>query len=327
MIVIHRAPGTADGGCTRHLLAPGELLPQDAVWIDLFKPTHEEDQLVEAHIGIEVPTREDMDDIEPSELLYVDHGARYMTARVLCGNEAERPYIGAVSFVLTKTALVTVRYDEAHAFVMFERHIARPTDAPTTAGGVLAGLIESISDRSAAVLNRVGDRVDELSHQIFETDNNRDTKRQKETLKALGRAGDMVSQVRESLVSFERMLLFISGEGQAAANGGSDLRSQAQSTLRDQQSLEEHATFISGKIQFLLDAILGLVNLEQNNIIKLFSVISVVFSPPTLVASIYGMNFKNMPELDWSFGYPMALCMMVASAVLPYVFFRWKQWL
>jgi magnesium transporter len=326
MITIHRAPGSADGACTRHRLAPGEALPADAVWIDLFKPTREEDSLVEAHIGIEVPTREDMADIEPSELLYTNHGARYMTARVLCGNESERPYIGAVSFVLTKTSLVTVRYDETHTFVMFEQHMARPGDSPTTPGGVLAGLIEAISDRSATVLNRVGDRVDELSHQIFETDNARDTKRQKETLKSLGRAGDLVSQVRESLVSFERMLLFISGETHPA-NGSSDLRSQAQSTLRDQQSLEEHATFISGKIQFLLDAILGLVNLEQNNIIKLFSVISVVFSPPTLVASIYGMNFKNMPELDWTFGYPMALCMMLASAVLPYVFFRWKHWL
>ena len=145
-------------------------------------------------------------------------------------------------------------------------------------------------------------------------------------LKSLGRAGDIVSQVRESLVSVERMLLFISGDGHEAQNV-SELQRQARTTLRDQQSLEEHASFISGKIQFLLDAILGLVNLEQNNIIRLLAVISFVLMPPTLIASTYGMNFKNMPELDFPYGYPIALLAMLGSAVLPYLFFRLRGWL
>ena len=106
-----------------------------------------------------------------------------------------------------------------------------------------------------------------------------------------------------------------------------ELREQVRSTLRDLQSLEEHASFLSSKIQFLLDATLGLVNLEQNNIIKLFSVMAVVFMPPTLIASVYGMNFKFMPELDWHLGYPMAMGMMVVAAIAPYLFFRWKKWL
>ena len=93
------------------------------------------------------------------------------------------------------------------------------------------------------------------------------------------------------------------------------------------QSIEEHATFLANKVQFLLDATLGLVTIEQNDIIKLFSVVAVVFMPPTLVASIYGMNFKYMPELEWPLGYPMALALMVLAAVTPYLYFRWRQWL
>ncbi len=136
----------------------------------------------------------------------------------------------------------------------------------------------------------------------------------------------MLSQQRESLVSVERILLSLSASYRAS-KAPREVREEIRSTLRDLQSLEEHASFLSGKIQFLLDATLGLVNLEQNNIIKLFSVMAVVFMPPTLIASMYGMNFKMMPELEWAFGYPMAVVMMVVAAILPYVFFRWKRWL
>ncbi|HRE21544.1 MAG TPA: CorA family divalent cation transporter, partial [Rhabdaerophilum sp.] len=113
----------------------------------------------------------------------------------------------------------------------------------------------------------------------------------------------------------------------AGASLGDDLRAEVRTTLRDLQSLEDHATFLSGKIQFLLDAVLGLVSLEQNKIIKIFSVAAVVFLPPTLIASSYGMNFKNMPELDWHYGYPMALGVMVLSAIGTYLFFKLKRWL
>ncbi len=139
-------------------------------------------------------------------------------------------------------------------------------------------------------------------------------------------AGDLVSKARESLVSIERILLFLSASFEAD-RVAMELREEVRTTLRDLQSLEEHASFQSSKIQFLLDATLGLVNLEQNNIIKLFSVMAVIFMPPTLVASIYGMNFEHMPELKWEYGYPMALVLMVVVAVAPYLLFRWKNWL
>ena len=146
------------------------------------------------------------------------------------------------------------------------------------------------------------------------------------TLQTLGREGNRISKVRESLVSIERMLLFLSANN-AAAPIPDPLRAELRTTLRDLQSLEDHATFLSSKIQFLLDAVLGLVGLEQNKIIKIFSVAAVVFLPPTLIASIYGMNFKHMPELEWNLGYPMAMGLMVLSAASTYLFFKLKRWL
>ena len=183
-------------------------------------------------------------------------------------------------------------------------------------------------DRAADVMQIDGDNIDDLSREMFEEKADPGTRNSEyqETLRALGRWGDLISKQRESLVSIERTLLFLTASYRAT-RVPVELRDQMRTTLRDLQSLEEHASFQANKIQFLLDATLGLVNLEQNNIIKLFSVMAVVFMPPTLIASIYGMNFKHMPELDWRAGYPLALALMVVAAVMPYFFFRWKRWL
>jgi magnesium transporter len=145
-------------------------------------------------------------------------------------------------------------------------------------------------------------------------------------LKSLGRKGDIISNVRESMVSVERLLLFLSAS-MPRPQRASGFQAEWRTALRDVQSIEEHATFLASKVQFLLDATLGLISIEQNDIIKLFSVMSVIFLPPTLVASVYGMNFKVMPELEWDLGYPWALALMVLAAVLPYIYFRWKRWL
>ncbi len=327
MIIVHRIGILADLKLERH--PPGDRLdaiPDDAVWIDLVEPTRDEDALVEAHTGISVPTHEDQQDIEPSEILYTENGARYMTTRIICDMQTARPKLAPVSFILTPKALVTVRYDDPKSFSLFANRAVKPGGCASNPEAVLSGLIEAIIDRAAEVLQKMGAGIDELSYGVFNSDNGRQTDRQSDVLKSLGRTGDVVSKVRESLVSIERMLLFIS----SGAHGDSrtaELRSRARTTFRDLQSLEEHATFIASKIQFLLDATLGLVNLEQNNIIKLFSVMAVIFMPPTLIASIYGMNFKNLPELQFELGYPMALSMMLLSAILPYVFFRWRKWL
>ena len=145
-------------------------------------------------------------------------------------------------------------------------------------------------------------------------------------LKSIGSKGDLTSKVRESLVSIGRLLLFLANEAEGM-RWPKDTRLQLVSMQRDVQSLSDHATYLTNKITFLLDAMLGVVTIEQNNIIKIFSIAAVALMPPTLVGTIYGMNFKNMPELEWTLGYPMALILMVISAVLPFFTFKWKKWL
>jgi magnesium transporter len=328
MIIVHRPAKMPADALDRFMLEPGEPIPDDAVWIDLVEPTRDEDKLVERHLGIEVPTREEMADIEPSEILYREENARYMTARILCNSETETPRLVDISFILTEKALVTVRYDEPRSFSMFMSRAVKPGGCRAQPEAVLDGLIETIIDRAAEILASVGQKIDILSRSIFETQRQgmRRDAGFRVALKSLGRKGDIISNVRESMVSVERLLLFLSASIPRPQRT-QGFQAEWRTAVRDVQSIEEHATFLSNKVQFLLDATLGLVTIEQNDIVKLFSVIAVIFLPPTLVASIYGMNFKAMPELEWQYGYPFAVLLIVLAAVLPYVFFRWKRWL
>lgn len=331
MILVHRPatlPGAAPDALDRHLWSPGEPIPPDALWIDLLDPTREEDKLVEKHLGIAIPTREEMADIEPSEILYRENNARYMTIRILCRSDSDQPGLTDVSFILTERVLVTVRYDDTRSFSMFAMRAVKPGGCRHQPEAVLDGLIETIIDRAAEILGKVGKNIDRLSHAVFERERERKRRNAgyRAALGSLGRKGDVISNVRESMASVERMLLFLSAS-MPRPQRTHGFQADWRTAIRDVQSIEEHATFLANKVQFLLDATLGLVTIEQNDIIKLFSVVAVVFMPPTLVASIYGMNFKHMPELDWLLGYPMALIVMLVAAITPYLYFRWKQWL
>ncbi|MBB3808683.1 magnesium/cobalt transporter CorA [Pseudochelatococcus contaminans] len=309
----------------RHQLEPGEPIPADALWIDLVQPTRSEERLVEQTLNIEMPTQEDMDDIEASELLYHENGARYITVKLIVAVDDE-PDMAGVTFVLKGNTLATVRYDEPRAFPMYVTRASRAGGAGTTADAIFHGLIETVIDRTAELLQATAEQINALSRSVFDPKSKAASIAHQQTLRSLGSAGTLIAMSRESLASLERALLFITASYRGTGAAG-DLRKDIRSTLRDIQSLEEYANFQSGKVQFLLDATLGLVNLEQNNIIKLFSVMSVVFMPPTLIASIYGMNFQDMPELGWDFGYPVAIIVMIMAAVTPYFFFRWKGWL
>jgi magnesium transporter len=310
---------------------PADLaaLPENAVWIDLVKPTAEEDKAVERLAGIAVPTREDMQEIEISSRLYVENGARYMTATLMCGTDTGTPRITPVTFILANHRLVTVRYDLPKPFMLVENKLARSC-APGIAGEtVLLELLDAVIDRCADILERAGADVDQVSHDIFEPEGVARTghaKRYSDILIQIGRKGDLTSKVRESLVSIGRLVAFLSASVEGV-KWSKEMREQLKTMQRDVASLSDHASYLSNKITFVLDAMLGVVNLEQNNIIKLFSVMAVVLMPPTLIASVYGMNFKVMPELEWVHGYPMALVMMLLAAVLPYMFFKWKKWL
>lgn len=311
-----------------YTLKSSDPIPQNALWLDLIEPTREEDRKVEAFLNIQIPTREEMADIEPSEILYTESDARYMTARVLCHSETEQPRLVNITFIVTERALVTVRYDEPRSFAMFTSRAVKVGGCRHQPEAVLDGLIETIIDRAAEILANVGMSIDELSRSIFQKSSKkvRRVSSYRQILYSLGRTGDLISNTRESMVSVERLLLFLSSS-MIRPKKASGFQAEWRTAIRDVQSIEEHATFLANKVQFLLDASLGLVSIEQNDIIKLFSVMAVVFMPPTLVASIYGMNFKHMPELEWTLGYPMAVVIMLVAAILPYVLFRWKKWL
>jgi magnesium transporter len=303
-------------------------LPENAVWVDLFNPTAAEDRAVERLAGIAVPTREDMQEIEISSRLYIDRGARYMTATLMCQSDTDTPKTTPVTFILGDHRLVTVRYDEPKPFALVENKLARTCSPGITGEMVLMELLDAVIDRCADILERIGADVDQVSHEIFEPESERHghAKRYSQILIAIGRKGDLTSKVRESLVSIGRLVAFLSAviEG---VKWTKDMREQLKTMQRDVASLTDHASYLSNKITFVLDAMLGVVNLEQNNIIKLFSVMAVVLMPPTLIASIYGMNFKAMPELEWEHGYTFALIAMAAAAIVPYWIFKWKKWL
>ena len=303
-------------------------LPENAVWIDLVNPTAAEDKAVERLAGIAIPTREDMQEIEISSRLYIENGARYMTATLMCNSDTDMPKTTAVTFILAGHRLVTVRYDLPKPFALVEAKLARSCTPSITGEMVLMELLDAVIDRCADILERCGAEIDQVSHDIFEPESARhgQAKRYSQILIAIGRKGDLVSKVRESLVSIGRVVTFLSAVVEGV-KWSKDMREQLKTMQRDVGSLTDHASYLSSKITFTLDAMLGVVNLEQNNIIKLFSVMAVVLMPPTLIASVYGMNFKVMPELEWIHGYPMALVMMLVAAIVPYWIFKWKKWL
>jgi magnesium transporter len=305
----------------------GASLPEGAVWIDLERPTREEERLVEAALGLELPTREEMQEIEPSSRLYAEDGAMFMTANVLWKADTPDPESTPVTFVLARQRLVSIRYSDPKSFKSFAAHAERHREVCATGATLLVGLLEAVVDRTADILERIGAEVDGTSRTILRRDAGRNlsTAELKEALTRMGRSHDLTSKARDSLVSLSRLLSFLGLPGEVKDDRA--LREHLRGLSRDVASLTDHASFLAGKISFLLDATLGLINVEQNAIIKIFSVAAVVFLPPTLVASIYGMNFKNMPELDWLLGYPWALILMVGSAVLPYLWFKHRGWL
>ena len=308
---------------------PGQPnITEQAIWIDLLNPTQEEETKVENALKIDVPTREEQQEIEASSRLYQEDGAQFMTATLLYQPEQAEPRTTPVTFILAGQRLVTVRYAEPRAFAIYVARCNRAEPDIKSGSSVLIGLIETIVDRLADFIERIQAEVEGLSHSIFEIKGGVATRQRRFDilLRAIGREGEISSKVRESAHSLGRLLTFLVHVVNERKED-KPLQARIRTAARDVASLTDHATFLSGKIIFLLDATLGMINIQQNDIIKIFSVAAVVFLPPTLLASIYGMNFRHMPELNWVFGYPFALILMVLAAVLPYIYFKRKGWL
>ncbi|MBS0331865.1 MAG: magnesium transporter CorA family protein, partial [Proteobacteria bacterium] len=284
--------------------------PDDMLWLDLIAPSREEELAVETALGVELPTREEMAEIEPSSRFYQAAGATFMTATLLSRREDDSRVPAPATFVLAKGILITIRYDAIKAFDLFaDRACSLGVESGSAC---LFGLLDAVMERLADLLERADAEVHVASAAIFA----RPKGAQFEALLTdLARAQSLTQLTRASLVSLARLFSFAALAREISRDRA--CMTHLQALQHDGQSLTEHAGAQSGQIAFLLDAALGLINIEQNGIIKFFSVAAVILMPPTLVASVYGMNFHHMPELELPYGYPMALSLMFISAVLP----------
>ncbi|MBP2302337.1 CorA family divalent cation transporter [Azospirillum picis] len=322
-----------DGGLLRWVReTPEETvpppLPASAVWLDLINPSTEELARAEALLGTSLPTREQMAEIEESSRLRVAGGVLTMTITALVWADTDEPRIATVSFVLAGRRLVTIHDIDPQALLAFRRR-ATHGQVPASRGElVLAALVDGMVDRTSVVLRRTGLELDALNRRYFRGRTLRsrgETLDDAETLKRIGHAGHLIGKERLSLASLSRMADFLArGEGW---NAGKATRRWAKTALQDLRGLDQYARFLSGKVALLLDTALGQINVEQNEIVKIVSVLTVLLFPPTLVATIAGMNFSDMPGEGAPLGYATALLLMLVSALLPMIYVRLKRWL
>jgi magnesium transporter len=310
---------------------PAAPLPEEAVWLDLLEPTPEEERLVEQRLGLDIPTREEMREIESSSRLYEEAGALYLTATVVTKLDTQLPENAQVTFILRGSRLVTNRYVDPLPFRRFVALTERHPQANTSAPAVLAGLLESTVERIADVIERVGVDMDSASGEIFSRHtlpggkvrrSQRDFRR---LLERIGQAGELIAKARESMASLARLLAFVRQQQANAMPQEVQLRLNTLAT--DVAAMSDHAGFLSNNLNFILDATLGMINIDQNNILKIFSVVTVFLLPPSVIGAVFGMNFDVIPTAHDSWGFWGALVLMALSSILPYLWFRQKGWL
>jgi len=310
-------------GALRRITEP---LP-GALWIDLVEPTTDEAERVARETGLAVPAEADINEIESSSRLSMRDGALYLSMPLVSRPETE-PRSISVGFVLSPDRLITVRFAQSR---LFDRFMEQHKTVARSGAHILVALLEAIVDRQADALEQVKAELEAVSHRIFCDDLAAASGRRREdvmlraTLVDLGRIGDLVSHVRESQVSAGRIVPYV--ETVAGDWLPKDLRPRFRTLRRDISSLNDFDTHLNDKLQFLLDATLGFINVAQNNVMKVLTVVSVAGVPPVLIAGIYGMNFKLMPELEWAWGYPYSLAVIALSTIIPLAIFRWRGWI
>lgn len=295
---------------------------KNALWIDLINPSPEEEKLVEQVLGINIPTSEEMREIELSSRLYKENDVLFMTATMIAQSDSFNPKQDAVTFLFKKEQLITIRYIEPQAFILFIKRL-RKIEIINNPASLFAELLDVTVDRLADILELINHQLENNSKDIFHQ--NGTNQNYQQLLQQIGINGELNSKIVESLVSFNRLIPFFEQNATTEINKNDHAR--LHSLSKDIIALTDHAAFLSNKISFLLEATLGMVQIEQNAIIKIFSVAAVIFLPPTLIASIYGMNFNIMPELSWKFGYIFAVGLMLLSSWLPYKYFKYRKWL
>ena len=321
MLYAHKTFGSSLGP-----LAVNEPLDR-AIWIDLYRPLDSQVALVEA-LDVKVPTLADMEEIEMLNRIYRQGDVSYMTA-VLPGQLPDgKSTAMPVTFILTPDRLVTVRHHAPRPFYTYPpRAGLAPTD-PDCPDGVFLGLVDDIVAYLADMSEGAGYALEEVSADVFSPTSQRRSAQLERALQRTGAQAEVMSRVRLGLLSLGRVLAFhnlmMAGH---PGHRGTPLRQNSKAILRDIQSLEVHADFLSTRVQLIVDATMGMINLAQNSTMRILSVVTALFLPPTLIASIYGMNFDHMPELHWRYGFVWALGLMVASAAGTWILARLMKWL
>ena len=323
MLTLHRDPN----GSVR--TSSATKLPADVFWIDLLDPTDEERAFVESRSGLRVPSVEALSEIESSSRLIVDHGVIYLSTTLVAQGDTPDPFLTPAGFILSPALLITVRFARLSTFDAVAEKVNRD-DTIRSGAGAFTALMEAIVDRGADVLERLGADLDLISKAVFRGDPKRShqtvrsNKALRRALLTIGRVGDRLSQGRAVFLGIDRMVPFVLGRKDAWVVP--EFESRLGAVVKDVASLNAYEDYLANKVQFLLDSVLGFITIEQNDLFKVLTIVSVVGIPPTVVAGIYGMNFKFMPELNWTFGYPFGLAMVLLSALILFAWFKWRGW-
>ncbi len=297
-----------------------EDLPEQAVWIDIVEPTDEEADWIKTFYHQELPDESELESIEATSRFYIDHNGIHINSSFLHDFE-EYPQNVNVAFILNNNRLFTIHEVELTTFRLFRLRSRRQKfshiNTPQT---IFLGLFEAKIDHVADVIEEMYTTLEEIGKRVLGEEVHKDME---PTITDLAKQEDLIGKVRLSILDQQRVLSVLQRQRTFDETLVRDLRD----ILRDIDSFSPHISFLFDKINFLMDFALSLVNIQQNKIIKIFSVAAVIFLPPTLVASIYGMNFEFMPELTWPGGYPFALFLMLLSALVPYWYFKRRGWL
>jgi magnesium transporter len=306
-----------------------EDLPADVIWIDLVSPTPEESAFVESQRKVRIPSIEALREIESSSRLAVDHDVIYLSVPAVAAGDTPDAHLTPAGFILNENLLITIRFAPLSTFDTVAEQV-KQDKALQSATAVFAALLEAMVDRGADVLERLGAELDKVSKSVFRGDPSRPrhTVRSNNSLRraltAVGMTGDRLALARDALLGVSRVAPYVLSLRKAWITP--EMQARLEAVNKDILSLNDYEGQLSNKVQFLLDAILGFISIQQNDIFKVLTIVSVVGIPPMLVAGIYGMNFKYMPELNWVAGYPFGLAMIILSAVIPLAWFRWRGW-
>jgi magnesium transporter len=310
-------------------LAKGAL-PEGTSWIDALNPTEKEIAFLERVLAIRVPTYDRLVEIESSSRLATENDHIFLSLPLVVRTADGMPRTAPVGFVVSREILLTLHFETLKAFDTCSARLANVNTGPQDGMGHFLTIVESIIDHVADVLEHVGTDLDDISWRIFSEDADRKHEPRKEgtnlrnVLRQVGRAGDLTAKISDSLLGMGRMIPYVTANATGYLTPTAKRR--LDSLSRDVTSLNDYETHLTDKIQLLVDATLGFTNVEQNNVFRVLTVFSIIGIPPTFVASMYGMNFKTMPEYDWAWGYAYGLCVIALSAIIPAVWFKWRGW-